>query len=139
MYVTFSNQNDTKLTVNTNYTMQQETGPMLSGGTDSFIVGEGNKFTVFQDGTREQSGYTAKTVEVFSGEMSGTGIKNYQWAVFMIDNRGDPLDHWIANGTGYFKRDSTGFSERVSSAPSPSIGYIRSSNEARLPDIYLRQ
>jgi hypothetical protein len=138
MYVTFSKQNETKLTVDTNYTMQSDNGPMQAAGTGSFIVGEGNKFTVFQDGIREESGYTAKTVEVFSGEITVTGIRNYQWAVFMIDNRGDPLNHWIANGTGYFKRDSTGFSERVSS-PSPSINYNRSSNEVRLPNIHSRQ
>ena len=143
MYVTFSKQNEDILTVDTNYTMQSENGPMLSAGTGSFIVGEGNKFTVFQEGTREQSGYTAKTVEVFSGEIAATGIRNYQWAVFMIDDRGDPLGIWIANGTGYFKRDSAGFSERVSSAsvpsPSPSIDYFWPSNKTLLPGIRSRQ
>jgi hypothetical protein len=113
MYVTFSGQNDARLTVDTNYLIQSDTGPMTSGGTASFIVGEGGRFTVFQEGTREESGYTAKTVEVFSGEAADTGIRNYQWAVFMVDNRGDPLGHWIADGTGYFKRDSDRFSEKI--------------------------
>jgi len=115
MYVTFSEQNNVRMTVNTTYLMQSDNGSMNSGGIGSYIVGEGNKFTVFQDGMREELGYTAKTVEVYSGEMTATGIRNFQWAVFMIDNKGDPLGHWIANGTGYFKRDSDGFSEKINS------------------------
>jgi hypothetical protein len=112
MYVTFSGQNDTRLTIDANYTMQTEEEPMSSGGA-SVITGEGNKFTVFMEGTRVESGYTAETVEVYSGEITGTGIKNFQWAVFMVDNKGDPLGHWIENGAGYFKRDSDGFSEKT--------------------------
>jgi len=106
MYVTFSRQNDTRLTIEADYRLQSDNSPlpMYSSGTDAFIVGEGNQFTVFMDGTREQGGYTAKTVEVFSGELSDTGILNYQWAVFMVDNRGNPLGTWIENGTGYSKR-----------------------------------
>ena len=125
MYITFSGQNNTALTVNADYTVQSE-GPwwstvtMSSKGPGSFIVGEGNKFTVFVDGTREQSGYIAKTVEIFSGEISATGIINYQWAVVMIDDRGDPLDAWIENGEGYLKKDSDGFSERVNENNVPS-------------------
>ena len=116
-YVTFSVQDNTTLTINADYTMLAENynGPMDSKGPGSFIVGEGNKFTVIVDGTREQGGYTAKTVEIFSGEISDAGIINYHWAVMMIDNSGDPLGIWIQNSTGYAKRDSDGFSERVES------------------------
>jgi hypothetical protein len=92
--------------------MQIENGSMSSRGT-SFITGEDDKFTVFLTGTREESGYTADTVEVFSGEVTSTGIINFQWAVFMVDNHGDPLDHWLAKGRGYFKKDSDGFSEKI--------------------------
>ena len=117
MYVTFSEQNNANLTVNADYSMQTDWGSgistMSSSGPGSFIVGEGNKFTVFVDGTREEMGYTAKTVEVFSGEISTSGIINYQWAVIMVNNNGNPLGHWIANGTGYLKKDSDGLSERV--------------------------
>ena len=114
-YVTFSGQDNTTLTINADYTMQTENRPfpVTSRGPGSFIVGEGNKFTVVVDGTREQGGYTAKTVEIFSGEISEAGIRNYHWAVMMIDDRGDPLDIWIENSSGYSKRDSDGFSERV--------------------------
>ena len=114
-YVTFSRQDNTTLTIDVNYTMQTAHwhGPMNSEGLGSFIVGEGNRFTVVVDATREQGGYTARTVEIFSGELYGAGIVNYHWAVMMIDNSGNPLGIWIQNGTGYAKRDRHGFSERV--------------------------
>jgi hypothetical protein len=113
--VTFSGQDNTVLTINAHYTLQidNNAGPMSSSGPGSYIVGEGNKFTVVVDGTREQGGYTAKTVEIFSGEISDQGILNYHWAVMMVDNNGDPLNAWIPNGTGYAKRDGDGISERV--------------------------
>jgi hypothetical protein len=113
--VTFSGQDNTALTINAHYTIQidDSAGPMSSSGPGSYIVGEGNKFTVVVDGTREQGGYTAKTVEIFSGEISDQGIINYHWAVMMVDNSGDPLNAWIPNGTGYAKRDGDGISERV--------------------------
>lgn len=122
MYVTFSGQNNTKLTINVDYDMQSDNGPMGASGPGSFIVGEGKKFSVFVEGTREELGYTAKTVEIFSGEMTDNGIKNYQWGVIMIDDNGDPLGHWIENGEGYLKKDSDGFSGKITyrSQPSPS-------------------
>jgi len=115
MYVTFSGQDNKTLTINADYTMQASnfSGPMSSKGPGSHIVGEGNKFTVVVDGTREQGGFTAKTVEIFSGEISDAGIKNYHWAVMMVDNSGNPLGVWIQNSTGYTKKDGDGFSERV--------------------------
>jgi len=115
-FVIFSVQDNKTLTINADYTMRSDNdtiGPMTSKGPGSFIVGEGNKFTVVVDGTRKEGEFTAKTVEIFSGEISARGIINYHWAVFMINNNGDPLGHWIANGTGYTKKDGDGFSEKV--------------------------
>jgi len=101
-YVTFFRQNDNRLTVNVDYTLPSASGPFSLSGL-GYIVGDGNKYTIIVDGIREEDGYTAKTVEAFSGEITSTGINAYQWAVFMIDNSGDPLGHWISNGTGYSK------------------------------------
>jgi len=124
MYVTFAEQDNASLTVNADYSMTVDRGRiygqaiMSSRGPGSFIVGDGNKFTVFVDAVRTEVGYTAKTVEVFSGEMAPDGIKNYQWAVIMVnDNGGYPGGGWISNGTGYVKRDSDGFSERINPIP----------------------
>jgi hypothetical protein len=126
MYVTFSNQNNTSLTVNADYTMKSQgawwtTQTMSASGPGSFIVGEGNKFTVFVDGRRSSSAsrVTGNTVEIFSGEISSEGIKNYHWAVIMVDDNGDPDNVWIDNGDCYMKKDSDGFSERVPASEAP--------------------
>jgi len=113
MYVTFSKQNNTKLTIEANYTMQSENGPMSVDGIGSYIIGEGKKFTVFIDARRVQGGHTAKTVEFFSGEIVTEGIKNFQWGVLMIDDAGDPLGIWIENGKGYVKKDGDDLAEKV--------------------------
>ena len=113
MYVTFSGQNNNTLTVNADYTMQSEQGPLSANGSGSYIVGKGNKFTVFVDAERKQDGYTAKTVEFFSGEIITNGIKNYQWGVIMVDNAGDPLNVWIGNGIGYVKKAGNGLATKV--------------------------
>ncbi|GHS85243.1 hypothetical protein FACS1894201_04720 [Bacteroidia bacterium] len=133
MYVTFSGQNNSKLTINVDYDMQSDNGLMEASGPGSFIVGEGKKFSVFVEGTRKALGYTAKTVEVFSGEMTDNGIKNYQWGVMMIDDNGDPTGLWIANGTGYLKKDSDGFSSKITyrskSSPSKAPRQVQQSNK----------
>ncbi|GHT32008.1 hypothetical protein AGMMS49574_14750 [Bacteroidia bacterium] len=112
MYVSFYDQNNTKLTVKMDYTMWSSNGDMGANGLGAFIVGEGNKFTVFVEAERTERSYTAKTVEVFSGEITADGIKNYQWAVIMVDDRGDPLNHWIENGQAYVKKDGNDLAVR---------------------------
>ena len=113
MYITFSGQNNKTLTVNVDYTMQTELEPMSANGSGSFIVGEGNKFTVFVDARRIYGGYTAKTVEFFSGEIITDGIKDYQWGIIMVDDAGDPLDAWISNGESYLKKAGNGLATKV--------------------------
>lgn len=121
MYITFNNQNNSKLTIDADYTMKYEGAwwsveTMSSKGPGSFIVGQGNKFTVFVDARRTSSttSVTAKTVEIFSGEILPEGIKNFHWAVIMIDDNGDPDNVWIDNGECYMKKDADGLSPRVS-------------------------
>ena len=113
MYVTFSGQNNETLTVNVDYTMQTELEPLSANGSGSYIVGKGNKFTVFVDARRIYGGYTAKTVEFFSGEIITDGIKNYQWGIIMIDNAGNPLGYWIGDGKSYVKKAGNGLATKV--------------------------
>jgi len=115
MRVTFYGQNNTALTVKMDYTMDilsSPAGKMEVSGMGGFIVGEGNRFTAFIDAKRKEGGYTAKTVEVFSGEITTGGIKDFHWAVIMIDNNGNPLGIWIPNGTGYVHKDGDGIAVR---------------------------
>ena len=122
-YVSFYEQNNKKLTIKAEYTMKSGAGYDLTAKfLRAFIIGESNKFTVFADGTRDVEGYTAKTVEVFSGEIIEGGIKNYQWGMLMVDDNGDPTDTWIENGEFYLKKDGDGFSERVNKEDTPLSG-----------------
>jgi len=113
MYVTYYAQNNKNLTIKADYRMDGDKGEMTVSGQGGFIVGKDNKFTIFIDCTREQGGYKAKTVEVFSGEIAAGGISNYQWGVLMVEDNGDPLNIWIGNGEFYLKKDKDGFSERI--------------------------
>ena len=113
MIITFFDQNG--LNVKIDYDMWTANGDMGASGLGSFIVGEGNRFTVFAEAVRRELSYTAITVEAFSGEITAEGIKNYQWAVIMVDDNGDPTGNWIENGIGYVKRDGSvdGLAERL--------------------------
>lgn len=108
-YVTFKEQDDRELTIMMDYENGTETG----NGLGSFIVGEGNRFSVFVEVISEQSGETASVVNVISGELTSTGIKDLYFANFMLDNRGNPSGYWIEEGEGRVIFDSDGFSEQL--------------------------
>jgi len=118
MYLTLYEQNNIDLTIKVNYnvwcdyTGKGDTGNicMEVNGLGSFIVGEGNKFTIFAESIRTNAdgNSKAKTVEAFSGEITANGIKDYQWAVIMIDNGDGNNGKWIKNGNAYVKKDGDG-------------------------------
>jgi len=72
--LTFSEQNNTKLTVLTYF--YQAAGGQTGKGTGSFIAGSGNKFTVFVKATGTANGLPIETINIYSGEISTSGIKN---------------------------------------------------------------
>ena len=74
--LTFSEQNNTKLTVLTYFDEYTETGGQTGKGTGSFITGSGNKFTVFVKMTGTLNGLPLETIDIYSGEISASGIKN---------------------------------------------------------------
>ena len=111
MNLSFSKQNSTDLTVVVDYTKNYlDQGVSLSGtGLGSFITGEGNKFSVFYEADGTSRGGYYKTVEVISGEISETGIRNWQRAYIMVVANSST----IAEGNGRLNEDSDGFSERL--------------------------
>ena len=124
MYLTFYEQNNKKLTVKINYNVWADhglgvTSTMEVNGLGSFIVGEGKKFTIFAESIRTDGNSTAKTVEAFSGEITENGIKNYQWAIIMIDRGDGNGGKWIENGQAYVKKDSDGLAKRINSLTLP--------------------
>ncbi|MDR1341238.1 MAG: hypothetical protein LBK58_14465 [Prevotellaceae bacterium] len=112
-YITFSDQNNSNLTVKVNIVHGNESGM----GTGAYIVGEGNRFTVFvaMTLTDQQSRHQWQTAYVFSGTISPEGIRNLQYSLFMIDDGGDPNRNLIENGQGRLVYDPDGLSERTSS------------------------
>ncbi|MGB5926946.1 MAG: hypothetical protein WBH03_02170, partial [Cyclobacteriaceae bacterium] len=95
--VTFSNQNNNKLTVKVDYV----NGPESGNGIGSFIVGTSTQFSVFVEVNSQHSrGSSAKFTQVISGEMTDQGIENLHVANFMIDNYGNPDGVWIEDGEG---------------------------------------
>ena len=109
MTFTLYSQDNQGLTINLDY----ELGPEKGTGLGSFIVGEGNRFSVFAEVIAESEGETAKGVNVLSGEITANGIKDLYYGFFMIDNGGNPKNIWIENGEGRVNYDSDGVSERL--------------------------
>ncbi|MDR2764026.1 MAG: hypothetical protein LBB90_03240 [Tannerella sp.] len=118
MYITFSEQNNSDLTVKVVTNQENVTGE----GTGAYIVGEGDKFTVFVEVTSYKNGkFRAKTAEIYSGILTSTGIKNLYYALVMLDDSGDPGEV-IEVGQGRLFYDSDGFSEKVNSVTRSASG-----------------
>ena len=103
--LTFSRQDNAKLTVVCDYVQANEIG----NGLGSFITGTGKKFSVYAEmvGTYENKPF--KSVIIFSGEMAEGGIKNLQEALLVtVEAPGT-----IKRGEGRLFKDGDGFSERI--------------------------
>lgn len=105
----FYDQNNDDLTVKLDYI----NGPENGSGLGSFIVGEGNKFTVVSEVTVVVYSDTASVAMVLSGELASDGINDFVYANFMIENNGG--SYFIENGEGRVIYDEDGFSEKVES------------------------
>ena len=112
-YLTLSEQNNTNLTI----TVATTQGTTTGSGHGAYIVGSGQKFTVFVPMDKVYSGHSFKTIEIFSGTASTTGISNCYNATFMISGGGYT---WglMPNGTGRLLKDGDGFSEKTSGTKS---------------------
>lgn len=83
------------------------------GTAIGYIVGEGNKFSVFAQTVSELESQEAYFLYVLSGEVSSDGIVDFHFANFMLDNQDDPNDVWIENGEGRVSYDQDGLSEPI--------------------------
>ena len=109
--ITFSEQNNAKLTVLTNFVEYIDGGAGQTGkGTGSFITGSGNKFTVFVKMTGTLSGLPLETIDVYSGEISPSGIKNYQSAQITVKGN---MYSTLPEGEVRLFKDSDGLAERI--------------------------
>ena len=68
---------------------KQVNGNSNATGTTSFLAGSGNKFTLFGELTGTTSGIPNTTLTVISGEITSTGIKDFQYAFVLTKKTGD--------------------------------------------------
>ena len=108
--VTLSEQVDEALEIDVRFTNNQMSAQDLGG----FIVGEGDKFSIFMQTTAFDALYqdSAEFVQVLCGQMTTEGIDSFAIGAFMSDNRGNPNGHWIPNNTGRVLAESDGLAER---------------------------
>ncbi len=105
----FSNQINEELTIELKY----RSGPETGSGLGSFIVGVGNKFTVFSELRVMVEDNLAQGIYVLSGVLTEEGINDLKVANFMIDNFGNPQNIFIENGEGRVFEDTDNFSEKT--------------------------
>jgi len=120
MLITFSEQDNTKLTVVCDYI----NGPQIGSGLGSFVTGNGNKFSVFTEVTGTMSSYPFKSVEIYSGEITSSGIKNFYSALMITEE----APGTIKRGQGRLIYDSDGFSEKTTQSNVASLRSTRNSS-----------
>lgn len=130
---TFLDQNDGNLTLTTALTQ----GGGVGEGLGSFIVGNGNNFSVFvriKKVNLEHNDSTL-TTQIFSGTLTSDGITNLYNALVMLDDFGDPNDRYIAIGDARVFYDEDGFSERIEEEKSIEINALDEAiaNKGSLP------
>ena len=86
-------------------------------GVGSYVSGNGNFFTLFSETTGKQGSLvTYKSIDVISGEITSTGIKNIQTAFIIKSKTGDDSNvAIIAVGLGRILKDGDGVAEKVNS------------------------
>lgn len=106
----FYDQDNQKLQIMVDYESTADVGM----GRGSFIVGEGNGFSVFVENvTTNSEGDKAQTFYCVSGTITDSGIKDFHLAFFMIDNFGNPSGTYIDNGQGRVIYDSDGDTPKI--------------------------
>ena len=110
--ITFSNQNNGKLTID--YFGDQ--GVEIDEGYGSFISGEDDRFSVFLITTTEINTYLADSAISISGRIVDGGIEDIQMAFLMLDNKENLGGVFIGNNTGRVAYDSDYFSEKIENA-----------------------
>lgn len=89
------------------------TGTSYSAGMGSFIVGEGDNFSILFDAEGETDGIYTRTVTLLSGTKGAYGIYNLKYAFIMAEKGDDPEGHLMAEGVFRVFEDEDYFSEET--------------------------
>ncbi|WP_288423070.1 hypothetical protein [uncultured Spirosoma sp.] len=119
------NQNTTNLTASLDKKSINANNGATVGtatGQGTYLAGNGSFFSLFVilDNTRTSTGTRSRTLELYSGELTTTGIRGMQSTLLMLDDYGDPKGEYIPVNTGRAFKDNDGFSERISSFRRPA-------------------
>jgi len=79
-------------------------------GLGSFIVGNGNKFTLFYKAEGTHVGFSFSEIVVISGEITSSGVKNWHNALMSLtsDNPNS-----FTKGQAALYKDGDGLAERI--------------------------
>lgn len=105
----FSSQNFRNQTVE----MGLDAGATGLFAGNALVSGSGNLFTVYLVNLIVIEDSVADGTIVLSGVVTDTGLQNVQWALFLLDDRGDPEDLFLPEGTGRLFMDQDGVSGRI--------------------------
>lgn len=110
------NQDQNKLTISLDLNEYDNDGNVISrsnGKNGAYISGKGDAFSVFviSEGGNTGNSSRFKTVAVYSGEKTSSGIRNLQFALLMLDNYGNVNQDLIPENTGRAFKDNDGISE----------------------------
>lgn len=107
--VKFFNQDSSENSINVSFVNGPEKGNDLAG----YVSGKNNNFSVFLKQTTSSGDTQAELVQIISGTRNNSGINNFYYAVFMLNNFGNKKGYWIENGQGRIIYDSDGTSPVV--------------------------
>lgn len=94
---------------------KQPSGSDQGSGLGSFISGSGNKFSVFSASNGSTSSIQYTTVSVISGELTSTGIKDFQCGFIFTKKAGDDGDvRYVPVGKSRVWVDGDAFAEKIS-------------------------
>jgi len=106
----FSNQNNALLKIDFNGSGGQQTDE----GFGSLIAGDNDRFSVYLKLTSQISGSVeTQTAYAISGRLTTDGIEDFQLAILMLDDNGDPDEIYIENNAGRLFKDGNNFSEKI--------------------------
>lgn len=108
LYMTFSNQDNSKHTVDFSY--DQPSAGESGVGTGTYVSGDGALFSSFMKQTTTYNGHDAETIMIVSGKITAQGFTEVQQAVFMVNNGG--YSGYIDNGQGRIFYDGDGLVEK---------------------------
>jgi len=96
-------------------------GGETSSTLRSYLSGSGNNFSIFVEVYVSEGQSTCKSVDIYSGTVTSTGIKNFYYSFIIVDDYGDPYDNWAEPGDARVFYDKDGSTPKTGAPKAVSI------------------